>query len=436
MSLKILMIEEEPELEISHVPLVNSHDPVSDPELPEELIIQTELADVDSAVASLESICLRIGCEGMDTATARELDKVAPGFLRRNGGLHAFTATPSLEGLVEAGQAVKKTVGALLVRMRKFISDMFKRFREWITAKFTRPEATDIAQEVTSFLAERRNHDAVAFISELPDDLEEAAHGIAILMDGETKEFASALVDQLQSTINRVHAIEKTLEDNHTQFYLVTGAMTVKEMYKDDVLSETIKAASGVAQQALMSRNAAQFEKAMQEVVATTEQLKAMEADVIIQDKKGSEEHNTDISLIKMYDNVTEAVKEMQSVDVKQLVDKMTACVEAIIKKSDETKMDDVEEMIPSDVPEEKRGAYANQIVNLYREISKLGSKTLRLWKIRGDSIASLNKVGTALIGLVDAFEKAVVGAGGTLTLEQKTQLAKALAGKGLKIEF
>lgn len=437
MSLKVLVLEEEPEMEIQYVPLASSEENQPEPELPEEfLILPEDIVDLDDAVVSLESIIHTIDNGGMDMRTARALDKISPGFIFRTGGNHVFTSRPSLEGLVEGAEAVKNTLGPMITRLRQFVAEMFKRFRDWITSKFSSGDNNELQQEVEEFLAQRRNHDAIRFISELPEDPEEAASEIAILMDGDTKTFATAFIDQIQSSAERVKAIEKMLAENHTQFYLVTGKMTVKELYAQDELAATLKTASAVAQRAMLARHANEFEKAMQGVEEMIERLKGIQENLIIQDKKDPDASESNVSLLKMYENMQQVSKDMQSVDVQQLVSGMTAAVNEIIKTSEGTNTDDISEMIPDDVPQEKHRAYAQRIAALYKEISTLGSKTLRLWKIRADSVASINKVGTALLSLVDGFEKAVVGAGTSLTPEQKTQLAKALAGKGLKIVF
>ena len=72
----------------------------------------------------------------------------------------------------------------------------------------------------------------------------------------------------------------------------------------------------------------------------------------------------------------------------------------------------------------------------LYRQVATLGSSLLVIWRARYNAVQSINQVAGALLGLKQAFEGAVTGAGGSLTPEQKEQLSKALTGKGLQISF
>ena len=435
MTLKVLMVEDEPEVEIIRVPI--EQPPVeAEPELPNSFLEQDDLDLLHDAANALELISHHIACEGMDVNTARALEKYDPSFIRRSGGLTSFTGTPSLEGLAEAVATVKEKLSVIIKRLRQFVSEMYKRFVAWLTAKFAKPENQDLKQEVEAFLAERRNRDAVQFISELSDDLEQAANDIAILMDGDTKAFASTFVDQIQGTLKRAAGIEKMLSDNPAHYYLATGELTVEQLYKQDGSSVILRKASDVADRAMKARNASEFMRVLQDVTQVSEELDAFESEMVVKDSASSQERETNIPLAKLYENIRDVGEEMKRVDIKHMVEDMVGTVKNIVRISDETNIDDILEMVPSDVPVESQNAYAQKIALLYRKIAALGAKILKLWKIRADSIGSLNLVGDALIGLVDGFEKAIVNSGTSLTAEQKSQLAKTLAGKGLKIIF
>lgn len=436
MSLKILVVDEEPELEVSFVPMASSEENESEPELPEEFFKQDDLDQLEETLAALESIHTRIACEGMNTTTARELEKIDISFIRRCGGMNVFTSYPSLEGLSEAAATVKERLTAVVQRLRSFVSEMYKRFVAWLTAKFARPENQDIKQDLEAFFAERRNLEALKFLSEMPEDIEEVASKIAILMDGDTKAFASTFIDQIQGTMKRAAGIEKMIGENPAHFYLATGELSVAELYQRDGATEILRKASDAADRAMMARNNTDFTRALTDVSQVSEELDKFEAEMIVKDKVDPNGQETNVSIIKLYENIRQASDDLKKVNVKQMVENMTATVRNIIKISDETKIDDILEMIPQDVSEQLQNDYAQKVALLYRKMAALGTKVLKLWKIRADSIQSLNSIGDALLGLVDGFEKAIVGSGTSLTVEQKSQLAKALAGKGLKIIF
>lgn len=442
MGLKVLILEDEPDLEmqIQHIPLADSENVETDPELPDEFVVRDELAELDDVATALESLNLQLGCEGMNLSAARELEKLSPGFLVRVGGPRVFTSSPSLEGLADGVKGVKDNLIALIQRIRKFVADMYKRFRDWLLSKFANDNGEAIKAEVEEFLAERRNRDAIKYLSELPEDPQEAADEIARWMDGDTKSYASALVDQFQGLTAKVHALEKMMTDNPTHFRLARGDVTVKELFKEDAdstINTLLKKAVAVADSSMKARNSDQFNQALENIAAVAQELDEFDKGVVVNDKP-SENFGDDkaVSFDKLYDNIQQVTQDMKRVDVKQAVMNTKYAIEQVIRNSEETKIEDILEMIPEDVPEDKRGSYAQTIAALYRRIAALGAAVLRLWKVRVDAITSINKAGEALLGLVDAFEKAVVSAGGSLTPEQKTQLAKALAGKGLKIVF
>lgn len=439
MSLKVLMLEEEPELEISYVPQAGSDEPVADPEMPEEYIVQAEMQDIDNALVALESILPQIACEGMDASTARKIDLVSPGFLLRNGGIRAFTSTPSLEGLAEGAAAVQKGLAEMVQRVRKFVADMYRRFKEWLTARFSSPESQEIKKELEAFLAERRNLEAIKYLAELPEDIEEAAAEVARFMDGETKEFASNLANQFQSLMKRVENLEEAMRANPTHFRLARGVVTVKELFgSDDGIHNLLHKVRNTGNAAMQARTAEQFMAAMQAVEAMTAEMNEFKQNFVVNDEVSDQFGDNDkpVSFDKLYENINKATTDMQSISIKNMVEVMTVDVSIIVELADETKIEDILEMIPEDVPQEQHNAYAQKVAMLYRTLSVIGKDLLRLWKVRADSVRSINTIGDALMGLVDSFEKAVSASMGNLTPEQKTQLAKALAGKGLKVEI
>lgn len=439
MSLKVLMLEEEPELEISYVPLAGSDEPAADPEMPEEYIVQAEMQDFDNALAALESILPQIACEGMDVSTARKIDLVSPGFLLRNGGIRAFTSTPSLEGLAEGAAAVQKGLAEMVQRVRKFVADMYRRFKEWLTTRFSSPESQEIKKELETFLAERRNLEAIKYLAELPEDIEEAAAEVARFMDGETKEFASNLANQFQSLMKRVENLEEAMRANPTHFRLARGVVTVKELFgSDDGIRNLLRKVRNTGNVAMQARTAEQFVAAIQAVDAMTAEMNEFKQNFVVNDEVSDQFGDNDkpVSFDKLYENINKATTDMQSISIKNMVEVMTVGVSIIVELADETKIEDILEMIPEDVPQEQHNAYAQKVAAMYRTLSVIGKDLLRLWKVRADSVRSINTIGDALMGLVDSFEKAVAASMGNLTPEQKTQLAKALAGKGLKVEI
>jgi hypothetical protein len=441
MSLKVLMLEEEPEMEVVHVPLASSEENQPEPELPDEYIVTfQEWEDIDDAVFALESAVSTIEMGGMTVSAARALDRVTPGFIYRSGGLRNFTATPSLEGLVEGANAVKDALGETVNRVRKFVATMYKRFRDWLVSRFQSKDNKDLKQEVEEFLSQRRNHDAIKYLTELPEEPSDAADEVALFVDGESKQFASDLADQLQSVISRVKGIEKMMEENPTHFRLARGDITVQDLFKEDAdsaINQLLGKASAIANIAMKAGNAEQFLAAMQNVVAVKTEIEEFEKNMVVNDKP-SEQHGDDrsVPLDKLYDNIRKVGEDLKRVDIETRVTDMVKSVEKIIAIADE--QHDIEKilaLIPEEVTE-RRNRHALDLSRLFSVISLLGRDILRLWKVRADSVGSINKVGDALLGLVSGFEKAVVDASTSLNDEQKQQLSKALLGKGLKVVF
>lgn len=443
MSLKILVLEEEPEVEIQHIPLsvlVEGEEDALDPELPDGFLDQDELDDIQESATALESLTYRIGCEGMQLSYARELEAITPGFMRSVGGHRLFTDSPSLEGLSETASTVKNFLVTLFKKIRDFVVSMYKRFIAWITSRSEKEEAVEIKAEVEEFLASRRNRDAVVYISSLPDTPEESADEVARFMDGDTKEFATRFIDQLQSVARRIENVEKTIVENPTHFRLARGSITVEELFKEDAdsaVNAILKKATMVADKAMKARSSDELLPILEEVGQVAEELKAFEKDMIVNDEASSQYGDDKAtSFENLYDNVQTAVKALERVDVRAQADNMRATLAAIVTMGESTHNDEVMEMMPEDASDEQRNAYGQKIISLYRQIAKVGADVLRLWKIRYNAIATINQLLVAMIGIVDNFEKAVMNAGAMLTPEQKAQLAKALASKGLKIIF
>lgn len=442
MSLKVLVLEEEPEMEIQHVPLSSSEENQPEPELPDEYIVTfPEWEDIDDTIVALESAVATLELGGMNLSAARALDKVKPGYLYRAGGARAFTATPSLEGLVEGANAVKDALGETIKRVRNFVVTMYTRFREWLVARFQNKDSQGLKQEVEEFLAQNRNRAAIQYLTELPEDPMDAADEVARFMDGETKQYANDLADQLQSVVKRMQGIEKMMEENPTHYRLARGDVTVQDLFKEDAdsaINQLLNKAAAIAKVAMGASSAEQFIRAMDDVVAVKSEIEEFEKNMVVNDQP-SEQHGDDrtVSLDKLYENIHNVSESLKKIDVAGLVADMSKTVEQIVATADENKygIDKILALIPEEVTE-RRNRHALNLSRLFSAISLLGRDVLRLWKVRGDSITSINKVGDALLGLVSGFEKAVMDSSTSLTPEQKEQLAKALVGKGLKIVF
>lgn len=440
MSLKILTIEEEEPLEISNVPLSSEvdHADEADMELPGEFLVQDDLDLLQDSACALESIGSRIAIEGIDISTARELDKHVPGFIKRAGGSRVFTPRPSLEGLSDAATSVKETLVSIVRRVREFVASMYKKMLAWFQAKFSKAEVATVKQTVQEFLNERRNKDAMAYMTNLPEDAQEAADEVARWVDGDSKAFASALANQLPGIMKITESIEHAIDENPTHFRLVQGIVSVQELFKEDqqsAINTMLKKASQVADNSMKTRDSSQFMAAIEAIGAVTQELDEFEKGMVVNDQ-ATDQEGQHMSMDKMYDNVVRASNDFMRVDVQSQVKSMTGAVESIIQISEGTALEEILEMIPEDVPEANRNGFAQKIAALYRKIAALGKDILKLWNMRAQAVQSINTIGDKLIALVDAFEKGVVQAGSALADEQKEQLVKAMAGKGFTIEF
>lgn len=442
MSLKILILEDEPELEISNVPLSGEEDRAdeADMELPGEFLVQDDLDLLDDAALALEQLGARFACEGISLDMARELDRLDPGFLRRAGGHAVFTHRPSLEGLNDGVKAVKETLKGIVRKVREFVANLYKRFSAWLTAKFSKPGMTELDQDLQQFVAERRNKDAIHYITSLPDDPAEAADEIARWIDGDSKAFASGLTDQL----NGLHASAQRLEDqmqaNPVHFRLAKGLVDVMALFQQDAYSNvvaTLNMGAKVAQVAMQSHGSTAFTLAMKQIDKAVAEIAEFEKGFVVNDQESSDMgDDKSVPFDKLYENVMKAAQDFKRVDIQQQVSEMTGALKHIVDISDNTRIEEVLEMIPDGVPVDQANSYAQKIAGLYRQLAKLGADVLRLWKVRADAVGSINEVGKTLMGLVDAFEKAVTDAGAGLEQSQKEQLVKALGGKGFQIAF
>lgn len=441
MSLNILVLEEEPTIDISTVGIQDASDLFpTDPELPEEFFVQDEVDTLQDTALALEALGVRLACEGMCTATARDIDKLIPGYLRKQGGISSFTNSPSLEGLADGINDVKKHLMGIIANIRKYVTDLYKRFRAWLIQKFTSPEAQKVNDQVAQFVAKRQNREAMTFMADLPEKPEDAANEISTLMTGDTKQFATACTDQLQGLLKSMGNIETMLMENPTQFRLASGVISVKELFKEDAnsaINAILKKAAGVVDSSMKTRNYEQFSAAIASIDAVTAELIEFEKAMVINDTVSEEQgEGKAVRLDKLFDNINTVTDDMNRVDIKTQVANMAAAVEHIVKISEETKIEEILEMIPEDVPADQHSVFGQKIASLYRRIAKLGADILRLWKLRADSVTTINKIGNALVGLVDSFEKAVINSAGSLVPEQKEQLVKALANKGFTISF
>lgn len=412
----------------------------ADMELPGEFTQADDLALLEETAIALEGISTKLALEGMDVGSARELEKVSPGFLRASGGIGVYTSRPSLEGLADAATAVKDRLVAILAQIRKSVTELYKRFAEWLRGRAEKSENLDVTQEVKDFVASRQNLEAMKFIAGLPETPEDAAHEVATFAGGETATFAGNLADQFQSMGSQFEKIEKMMLDNPTQYRLAKGLVTVDELFSPEAtksLTGTLKMAAAAADNAMKSRDSNQFMEALSKIDEVNEQLDEFQKNVVL-NTTPSEERGDDkgVSIDKLYENVSKAVNDFNRVSLAdQTSDVVTTFLE-MIKLGSETAIEEVVEMIPEDVPAQQRNSYAQKVVSLYRKIAAIGQDTMSLWRIRLGAVASINAVGKALVGLVDSFEKAVSNAGSSLEQEQKDKLVKGLAGKGLVIEF
>lgn len=443
MTLKQLLIEEEPAQEISYVPLSSEEKAEKeevDPELPGDFTQQDDLDVLQDSATALEGISVRIACEGMDLSTARELEQLSPGFMRSAGGHAVFTHRPSLEGLTDAAKTVKTKLAEIMRKLREFIVKLYTSFRDWLKAKLSKTDTAQLTQELNEFTANRNNRNAIQYISDLPDTEDEAAAEIARFMDGDTAAFATSLTDQLRSLRKRVEALEKALKENPTHYRLAKGGISVKSLFYDATSSNlpiNLKHALEVADRAMKSRTGAEFIEQVRIVEDLTAQLSKFENEaVVVREASADYGDFQEVPFEKLFDNIREVCDDMARVDTQKMIKEAMASLDHIVRISEETKMDDVLEMVPEDIPENERPRYAQKIIALYRVLAKAGGIWLRLWKVRVENVQSINGVGKALTDIIDSFQKAVVSAGTSLTDEQKTQLTKALAGKGFKIAF
>jgi hypothetical protein len=440
MSLSILTIEEEPEVEISYVPLSETENVEADMEVAHAFSKQDDLDLLQDSATALESIGRRIACEGMDINTARELEEIVPGFMRRSGGHGVFTNRPSLEGLSDTVKTVKDKFVEIIQHLRKAVAAMFHRFCEWLKAKFASKESQDTKEDVKDFLNKTTEANGLEFMAKLPEDPAQTAEEIGRLMDGDTKPFVAALTDKLGVVNKRSGEIEEMISGNPTHYRLAIGLTTVEQLFKEDLDSKVntlIGKAFIAGGDATMARNADAFHKAMSVIAEISEGIDEFNQETVGSGDSGDQgESDSEVKLDKLYANISKAADDMQKVDVQRKAKDMLASLARIVRLSEEINVEDILEMIPDDVPASERDAFGQKIATFYRKLAKLGSTTFQLWKARSDSIANINKVGTMLMELKDSFEKAVVSAGAVLTPEQKTQLSTTMVGKGMRIDF
>lgn len=440
MGLKQLDLEEEPSIDVSTTELVIGELVVSEPELPEEYTIKADLERLEQAAAAMEAIHYSLACEGMCLESAREIEKHLPNFIARSGGTNTFTSKPSLEGLAEGVQVVKKRLMEIIATVRKYVSDLFGRFKAWLIARFSKPEAQQVQEEVAQFVAKRQNREAMKFMADLPDDPEKAAYEIATHAQGDYKAFSTELVNQLGGLDKAMAGIEEQLTKNPVHFRLATGVISVQELFKEEAnssINQMLKKATSTADVAMKTRDYAQFKTAIEAIDTVAAELTEFEKAMVIDESANPQQgEGNSVRLDKLFDNINTAADDLTRVDIKSQVNLMTGALEDVVRVSADTKIEDILEMIPEDVPAEQQSVMAQKIASLYRRIGKLGSDLLKLWKMRSDQVASLNSIGNSLIGLVTSFEKAVIAAGANLTPEQKEALTKSLGDKGFSISF
>lgn len=412
----------------------------SDPELPTEYYVQTEVDELEEAGIALESIHETLMNQGMSLTTARALEQYVPNYVKSQGGTQSFTSKPSLEGLADGVAAVKKRLMQIIAAVRNYVANLYKRFKAWLLAKFAKPEVVDVKPEVKAFVARRQNEQAMTFMADLPEDLEKAAYEVATLAGGDMKAFSTELTNQLGGVAKAAASIEKQLVENPTYFRLATGVVSVKELFKEnaeEAIVQLFNKAANTAHAAMKTRNYEEFKEAVSAIDIVTKELQEFEQGFVVNDTAQPEQgEGKPVRLDTLFKNISLATTELERVDIKALVAKITGGIEHVIDISDNTKLEEIVEMIPEDVPPDQQSVMAQKIASLYRRVSKLGADVLRLWKLRADSVTTLNSVGVSLIKLVDSFEKAIAACGSTLDDAQKDKLVRALAAKGFAVEF
>jgi hypothetical protein len=445
MTLKILMIEEEPEQEISYVTRVEDDTDASDAdmELPGNFTIEDDLKELDEASCALESIGTKIACEGIDLATARELDKVIPGFMRKAGGANVFTSRPSLEGLTEANTSIADRLKGVIERIFKMVADLYKRFRDWLKSKLSNPKALDISEELNSFLAERRNQDALTYVVSLPDDVREAAKEVARFMDGETTEFASALANQLAAIDKTLASLETAMEQNPTQYRVARGIMSVQDVFTqkaDEGVRVLLEQSLDAADKAVRFSQGASADKnaqLLELVTNATNALVEFKKNMVVNDTASSSfGDDRAVPVDKLLENIRQAGDELKRYDVARLIQDSLAVLEKVIAASESKSEADVLKAIGGDNAQEGQAPLARQLTVLYKEIAEIGQASLRLWRIRITSVQTLNQVGDALMDVTVKFTQAVTTSAQGLAQEQKDQLVQALRKKGMTVAF
>lgn len=435
----VLLTEEEIPVKIVSELTMDLFD-IEDPELPENYENQVEIGVLDEEGLALEAIYSDLAREGMCTATARRMEQYMPGYVRKRGGQASFTSYPSLEELQPGKQTITQRLMEIISKVRKYVADLYNQFKTWLVAKFSKPEAVEVKEEVATFVAKRQNKLAMTFMSDLPDDIAKAAYEISTYAGGDGKAFATELTNQLTGMKRGMESIEKQLQENATHFRLATGIMTVKELYKsgaDDVINQMFTKAADTANAAMKTRNYGEFQQAIENIDAVTAELVEFEKGFTVNDNVNeSQGEGKAVRLDSMFDNINVAAVDLERIDIKVLVTKMTTHIELIVDVSANTKLEEIIEMIPEDVPSDQHSVMAQKVASLYRRVAKLGADVLKLWKLRADSVTTLNRVGTLLIGLVSSFEKAIADCAATLTAEQKTKLTKSLGDRGFTIQF
>lgn len=441
MGLKQIVLFTEEELPVKIVSELTMDDfDISDPELPDNYECQDEMSILDDECLALESIYSDLSCHGMSLSTARRIEHYIPDYVRRRGGNSSFTSYPSLEELQEGKVSITQRLMAIIAKVRKYVADLYSQFKNWLVAKFAKPEAVEVQEEVSTFVAKRQNKLAMTFMADLPDDIPKAAYEIATYAGGDGKAFANELTNQLAGMKRGMDSIEAQLTENPTHFRLATGIVTVKELYKsgaDDLINQMFEKAEQTASNAMKTRNYGEFQQAIQNIDAVTAELVEFEKGFTVKDTiNESQGEGGNVRLDSMFDNINVAAVDLERIDIKVLVTKMTTHIELIVDISSNTKIEEIIEMIPEDVPTDQHSVMAQKIASLYRRVAKMGADVLKLWKLRADSVTTLNRVGLLLIGLVSSFEKAVTACAATLNDEQKTKLTKSLGDKGFSIQF
>ncbi len=444
MTLKVLIVAEEPPMEVSYVTREGEEqkvDDLTDMELPGAFTIADDLVTLEESACALESIDSYIHLhQGINLDVARQLDAVAPGFMKRVGGSGVFTSRPSLEGLAEATQTVSTRFAETMSRVWKAVLEMFKRFQDYLKNRVQRMQKSALAQEVVSFLSDRRKRDALTYLAQLPEDPAAAASEITRFVKGDAGTFTSSLTDQLQSVERQVEQLQKKFEENSAQLRLARGTISVEELFTEEAdraLLEHLKEAAEVARLASMKTSqGSSTDMLMDKLSNAVRQLEEFHKGIVINETGGTQPGDKgEVKLDKLYDNLRKASDDLMRFDITKKLQATIETVDFVVEAAETNTAGN----FASELMRQKSGPeaveYGKKVAALGARIGAVGRDILRIWRLRLNALETLNEVGKQIMGLVDSFTRAVESAADSLSEEQRTQLATGIGKKGIVLK-